>query len=86
MPQLVLLKPHTHAGKPSAVGDRIEVDASTAEWLLAHAIAEIAEIAASDQTPQKVPSGGKAPEVFQPQQPQQPQQPHQSNQRKESKP
>lgn len=77
MTQLVLLKPHTHAGTPAAIGDRIEVDASTAEWLLAHAIAEIA---ASDQTPQKVPPAGEAPEVFQPQQP------HQSNQRKESKP
>lgn len=80
MPQLVLLKPHTHAGKPAAIGDRIEVDASTAEWLLAHEIVEITEISSSDQTPQKVPPGGKAPEVFQPQQP------HQSNQRKEPKP
>lgn len=77
MPQLDLLKPHTHAGKPAAIGDRIEVDASTAEWLLAHAIAEIAS---GDQTPEKVPPGGMAPEVFQPQQP------HQSNQRKEPKP
>lgn len=77
MPQLVLLKPHTHAGKPAAIGDRIEVDASTAEWLLAHEIVEITEISASDQTPQKVPPVSKPPEAFQP---------HQSNQRKEPKP
>ena len=73
MHQLVLLKPHTHAGKPGAIGDRIEVDASTAEWLMTHAVAQI------DRVPQTVPPESKALEVFQPHQP------TYSNQRKEPK-
>ena len=39
MPQLALLKPHTHAGKTFQVGARLEVDAPTFEWLLAQGIA-----------------------------------------------
>jgi len=39
MTRLVLKRPHTHAGASHARGDRIEVDASTADWLLAHDIA-----------------------------------------------
>ena len=39
MTRLVLTRPHTHAGKFYGPGDRIEVDADAAEWLLAHDIA-----------------------------------------------
>jgi hypothetical protein len=39
MTRLVLTRPHTHAGKSYGIGDRIEVDADAAEWLLAHDIA-----------------------------------------------
>ena len=39
MPPLVLTRPHTHAGKTFGVGDRIEIDATSADWLLAHGIA-----------------------------------------------
>lgn len=39
MTRLVLTRPHTHAGKSYGPGDRIEVDADTAEWLLVHDIA-----------------------------------------------
>ena len=39
MPHLVLLKLHTHAGKTFQVGERLEVDAPTFEWLLAQGIA-----------------------------------------------
>ena len=39
MPRIQLIREHTHAGKVYAVGDRLEVDATTAEWLLAHDIA-----------------------------------------------
>lgn len=39
MTRLVLTRPHTHAGKAYALGDRIEVDTDAAEWLLAHDIA-----------------------------------------------
>ena len=39
MTQLVLTRPHTHAGKKYGVGDRIESDAKSADWLIAHDIA-----------------------------------------------
>ena len=39
MPRIQLIREHTHAGKVYAVGDRLEVDATTAEWLLANDIA-----------------------------------------------
>ena len=39
MTQLVLMRPHTHAGKTLGVGDRIEIDATSADWLIAHGIA-----------------------------------------------
>lgn len=39
MPQLVLLKPHTHAGKSFGIGERLDVDVPTFEWLLAQGIA-----------------------------------------------
>lgn len=39
MTRLVLTRPHTHAGKSYGPGDRIEVDADAAEWLLANDIA-----------------------------------------------
>lgn len=39
MTQLVLTRPHTHAGKTYGVGDRIEIDATSADWLITHEIA-----------------------------------------------
>ncbi|MES1976898.1 MAG: hypothetical protein V4451_02610 [Pseudomonadota bacterium] len=39
MTQLVLTRPHTHAGKTYGVGDRIESDATSADWLIAQGIA-----------------------------------------------
>lgn len=39
MNQLVLTRLHTHAGKAYGVGDRIEIDATSAAWLIAHGIA-----------------------------------------------
>lgn len=33
---VVLLKPHTHAGKDHAAGDEISVTPSTRDWLIAH--------------------------------------------------
>lgn len=37
--RLVLTRPHTHAGQAYAPGQPIEVEAGTADWLLAHGIA-----------------------------------------------
>ena len=39
MTRLVLKRPHTHAGKAFQAGDRIDVDATTADWLIAHGVA-----------------------------------------------
>lgn len=39
MPRLVLKRPHTHAGKAFQAGDRIDVEATTADWLIAQAVA-----------------------------------------------
>ncbi|MCX7249507.1 MAG: hypothetical protein NTX31_17870 [Burkholderiales bacterium] len=39
MTALVLLKPHTHAGKAGEPGERIDVDEITAQWLLANGVA-----------------------------------------------
>ena len=36
---LELLKPHTHAGVRLAAGSRLEVDESTARWLIALGVA-----------------------------------------------
>lgn len=39
MTSLVLIHPHTHAGKPLRPGDRLDVDSGTADWLIANGIA-----------------------------------------------
>ncbi len=39
--RLVLCQAHTHAGRHLAPGDRIEVDAATAQWLLEQGIAAL---------------------------------------------
>ena len=39
MTSLVLIRPHTHAGKPLQPGERLDVESSTADWLIANGIA-----------------------------------------------
>ncbi len=39
MTRLVLKRPHTHAGQAFRAGDRIDVEATTADWLIAHGVA-----------------------------------------------
>ena len=39
MTRLVLKRPHNHAGKAFQAGDRIDVDATTADWLMAQGVA-----------------------------------------------
>lgn len=46
-----LLKPHTHAGKCLAVGDRIELAEASARWLIAQDVAKAA--AATDSKPNR---------------------------------
>lgn len=51
MPHLVLKRSHTHAGQAFEVGERIDVEASTADWLIAHDVAApMAEPSKSDTT------------------------------------
>ncbi|HBO3862326.1 DUF7210 family protein [Pseudomonas aeruginosa] len=44
-----LLKPHTHAGKRHAVGDRIELVEASARWLIAQGVAKAAAPAADNK-------------------------------------
>ena len=37
-----LLKPHTHAGKRHAVGDRLELAEASARWLITQGVAKAA--------------------------------------------
>ena len=37
-----LLKPHTHAAKSHAVGDRLELNEASARWLIAQSVAKTA--------------------------------------------
>lgn len=39
MTSIVLTQAHTHAGKPYKVGERLDVDNSSADWLIANGIA-----------------------------------------------
>lgn len=39
MTSIVLTRPHTHAGKASKAGDRLDVDGGSADWLIANGIA-----------------------------------------------
>lgn len=39
MTSVVLTRPHTHAGKPHAAGDQLDVERGTADWLVANGIA-----------------------------------------------
>ena len=47
MTRLLLKRPHTHAGRAHEAGERLDVDGSTADWLIAHGVA------APDAVPQK---------------------------------
>ena len=62
MTSLVLIRPHTHAGKTYGVGDRIESDATSADWLIAQGIATPEPTAAtSEPVPEPKPLQRKEP-------------------------
>ena len=42
MPQIELLKNHTHAGVEYVAGAAIDVDDSTAQWLIEHGVGQAA--------------------------------------------
>ena len=43
MTSIVLTHPHTHAGQAHQAGERLDVDDSTADWLIANGIARPSE-------------------------------------------
>ena len=45
MPQIELLKIHTHAGVEQGAGSVIDVDECTAQWLIEHGVGQAAAIA-----------------------------------------
>ena len=49
MTSIVLTQPHTHAGQAHKAGERLDVDGSTADWLIANGIAR------HDRQPAPVP-------------------------------
>lgn len=49
MTSIVLIHPHTHAGQAHKAGERLDVDGSTADWLIANGIAR------HDRQPAPVP-------------------------------
>lgn len=49
MTSLVLIRPHTHAGKPLQPGERLDAESGTADWLIANGIAR------HDRQPAPVP-------------------------------
>ena len=57
MTSVVLAQAHTHAGKPHKAGERLDVDGSSADWLIANGIAR------HDRQPAPVPQpeGDSAP-------------------------
>ncbi len=58
MKPLILLRPHTHAGKAYSTGDRLDLPTPTAHWLIDHGIARAAEDAPSSDVRQRHEDGG----------------------------
>ncbi len=56
-----LRHPHTHAGKEYAVGDEIEIDQATADWLdQRHAERELTITTTTTPVPAGAPEGGES--------------------------
>jgi hypothetical protein len=60
MIRLVLTRPHTHAGTDYSAGDLLEVEADTADWLIAHDIA-VPEPSSPKADPEPKPLQRKEP-------------------------
>ena len=52
MTSIVLTQPHTHAGQAYKAGERLDVDGSTADWLIANGIARHDRQPAPEPQPQ----------------------------------
>lgn len=60
-----LLQPHTHAGKQCSPGERIEVDADLAEWLIHLGVAAAiqTDLVSSTESPSEPASGTGSPHL-----------------------
>lgn len=57
MTSIVLTQAHTHAGKPYKAGERLDVDSSSADWLIANGVARLGR----QPEPGPPPEGGGKP-------------------------
>jgi hypothetical protein len=48
--ELELLKPHTHARKDCAVGDKIKVDPDTSKWLIEIGVGKLVKAESQDDS------------------------------------
>ena len=55
-----LLKPHTHAGKRLAVGDRLDLNDTSARWLIAQGVAKTATPATDTKPSRRDATSGTA--------------------------
>ena len=53
-----LLKPHTHAGKRLAVGDRLDLNDASARWLIAQGAAKAATTATDSKPTRRDAASG----------------------------
>jgi len=58
--RLVLKRPHTHAGKAFQIGDRIDVDPTVAQWLLAQGVADTGQSESDPTTDEVRPEPSKS--------------------------
>ena len=61
MTSIVLTHPHTHAGQAHKAGERLDVDGSTADWLIANGIARHDRQPVPEPQPQPQPQGDGTP-------------------------
>ncbi len=61
MTSIVLTQPHTHAGQTHKAGERLDVDGSTADWLIANGIARHDRQPVPEPQPQPQPQGDGTP-------------------------
>ena len=59
MPQIILIKPHTHAGEHYPAGKRLEVDKTVADWLIEQGIARLKNATATPADTQTKTSDSK---------------------------
>lgn len=60
--QIELLKPHTHAGKRLAVGERLDLPETSARWLIAQGTAQLTVPPADSKPNRRDAASGTTPQ------------------------